>query len=341
MHIILFVIAAGFSLTACVRDSFVEQRIFAMGTWVDLVYRSVDPSADAAVAVSIEAALREFEVDYYAWADGELALLNEALANGRAYAPAPDMQALLRRAQRMSELSDGFFDPGVGALVEAWGFHSSLTTAAELTPDSIQAWLRDRPSIAGLRIDGANLSSLNPQLLIDLGGIAKGEAVDRIVALLGEAGISDALVNAGGDVRAVGRRDERPWRVGIQAPRSAGLLGSIALQSGEAVFTSGDYERYFETDGTRRHHLLDPTTGYPATHTQAVTVIAKNGASADAAATALFIAGPANWRRIAEQLEISAVLRVDASGEVEMTPQMRARVDLQEDAETATIVGQS
>ena len=106
------------------------------------------------------------------------------------------------------------------------------------------------------------------------------------------------------------------------------MIGIIELGSHEAAFTSGDYERFFEYAGQRMHHLLDPKTGRPATHTQALTVLANDPVLADAAATALFIAGPERWRGIAENLGISEVLRIDADGTIEMTAAMSARIQL-------------
>jgi thiamine biosynthesis lipoprotein len=140
------------------------------------------------------------------------------------------------------------------------------------------------------------------------------------------AGVRDALVNAGGDLRATGSRGERPWRIGIQAPRGEGELGVIALADGEAAFTSGDYERFRDENGHRLHHLLDPLTGRPAEHTQAVTVIADNGTLADAAATAIFVAGPERWREVAKALGVALALRVDSDGQVSMTDAMRTRI---------------
>ena len=135
-------------------------------------------------------------------------------------------------------------------------------------------------------------------------------------------------MNAGGDLRVLGSRRGKPWRVGIQAPRAAGLIGVVELEPGEAAFTSGDYERYYEYEHRRLHHILDPATGYPADHTQAVTVIATTGLAADAAATALLVAGPDRWRGVARALGIELVLRVDASGELQATPAMRERLQM-------------
>ncbi len=308
-----------------------QQRIYAMGTWVDLSFHEVDAVAAQAVVAEIETILSAFERDYYAWVPGQLAELNDAMHAGEPALVTAPLAALIGEAQRLSALSDGFFEPGLGALVELWGFHSSAQvprsppSAVEIS-ERLDAGTR----IASLRIDGLRIESSSRGLTLDLGGIAKGAAVDTLIRLMLERGIGHAMVNAGGDLRVIGRsggrRDERPWRVGIQHPREAGLLGVIELQSGEAAFTSGDYERFYDHGGTRLHHILDPRTGYPVTHTQAVTVIAADGVTADAAATALFVAGPDRWRQVASRLGVDYVLRVDATGELELTAPMRDRL---------------
>ncbi len=308
-----------------------------MGTWVDTVYPAPDQADGRLIGTRVDELLSRFEIDYYAWADGELGRLNAALAAGSDFSASPQLVDLLERARDLSRASDGFFDPGVGALVEAWGFHSADTEPREPAAAFLDAWSRAHPSIADLQVDGLRLSAASTDLLIDLGGIAKGEVVDRILEALAAVGVEDVLVNAGGDVRVLGMRGARNWTIGIQSPRAAELLGSVPLYDAEAAFTSGDYERFFETDDGRRHHLIDPRTGQPATHTQAVTVIASNGALADAAATALFVAGPEHWRRIAAALGVEYVLRVDASGGIEMTPAMRERVRMQATEEPATM----
>jgi thiamine biosynthesis lipoprotein len=328
MNKALLFIAAGWLLGSCTNpdDHFVEQRYLAMGTWVDITHASIGADLDAALERSIETYLRAFETDYYAWADGELAAINAQLDNGQRATASPDMQALLGLAQRLSAASGGSFDPGIGSLVELWGFHSSTAAASSPSTETVERWLAARPSIADLVIDKDFLWAARPGLKIDLGGIAKGAAVDRMLAMMSAAGVRDALVDAGGDLRAVGTHGDRAWRVGIQAPRGAGVLGIIELADGEAAFTSGDYERFRDENGHRMHHLLDPLTGQPAEHTQAVTVITHDGALADAAATAIFVAGPERWREVAAALDVALVLRVDSEGAVSMTDGMRARL---------------
>lgn len=319
----------GTAIVACMpnQERFVEERSFAMATWVDVVFESTgDDSADAAILHEIEAMLREYETDFYPWANGELARLNASFASAESIQVSRRMAELLRRAQSISRSADGYFEPGVGGLVELWGFHSTDAQPSDPGPQEIQRWLDTASGIAEISIDNQRVTAQNRALKLDFGGIAKGAAVDEALALLRGHGIDNALVNAGGDLRVIGSRSGRSWRIGIKSPRTDGLLGYVELESGEAAFTSGDYERYMDAGGKRAHHILDSRTGYPAYHTQAVTVIAEEGLLADAAATAIFVAGPSDWRKIAHILGIESALRVDASGDVEMTDAMSARL---------------
>jgi thiamine biosynthesis lipoprotein len=132
-----------------------------------------------------------------------------------------------------------------------------------------------------------------PGMVIDLGGIAKGYAIDRGIEVLRERGVTMALMNAGGDLRCLGTKaDGTPWRIGVQNPREkTSIVGVIKVSDG-AVATSGDYERYFLQDGVRYHHLLDPATGMPARACQSVTIVAQTAEMADVMATAVFVMGP-------------------------------------------------
>jgi thiamine biosynthesis lipoprotein len=332
----LLVLGCGASDTA----QTVRQRFFAMGTWVDLTFESPAADTTAAALSAVEASLRKFERDYYPWTPGELAGLNDRIAAGRGTDVSPELARLLHDAQELSAASDGLFEPGLGRLVELWGFHSTEMSDREPpSAEAIDAALAASGGIAALRIEGTRIQSPRAGLKLDLGGIAKGAAVAQAISLLQSYGIDSALVNAGGDLAVTGNAPGgRPWRVGIRHPRGDGLLGTIELSDGESAFTSGDYERYYEHDGQRMHHLLDPHSGRPVTHTQALTVLADDPIRADAAATALFVAGPERWRQVADQLGIVSALRVDASGAIEMTQTMQARLQLPE-VDHDTIMG--
>lgn len=309
-----------------------------MATWVDIDLPSIPREEGDELLAAIETELRRFDRDYYAWGDGELAALNRALTDAGRFEASVELAALVESASTIAELTAYAFDPGVGGLVELWGFHVGDPPIEPPDTGAITSARREFASIAALTVDGATIRA-SPRAVVledgraaparrfklDLGGIAKGAAVDRVFDLLELDAVEPALINAGGDLRVVGERADRPWRIGIAAPRADGVLGVIELEAGEAAFTSGDYERFYEADGERLHHILDPRTGYPVMHTQAITVIASNGTLADAAATALFVAGPDDWQAMADALGIRHVLRVDASGSVEMTGPMRDR----------------
>lgn len=308
-------------------DALVDRTLYAMATSIELRLPNHAVRDQPDLLAAIEAELRQFEQDFYPWTDGELARLNAALTRGEDFAASPAMSLLLARSREIALMSDGAFEPGVGPLIELWGFNDALAEKPAEPPAAaaIAATLGASGSISETLIDGNRISAPAGRYLFDLGGVAKGAVVDRIVERLERAGVERALVNAGGDLRVIGEPAERRWRIGIQAPRDPGLLGSIELKAGEAAFSSGDYERYFEQGDERFHHILDPRTGRPVQHTQAVTVIAGDGTMADAAATALFVAGPGQWRAMAERLGIEAVLRIDGAGQLEMTPAMRDR----------------
>ena len=316
------------ALAACGRpdSGFVEYRLFAMATWIDLTLPADATREHPGLIADIEAELADFGRDYYAWADGELARLNAALSAHQSFEASPALVAMLLRAQEVARASDGAFDPGVGALVELYGFHDATAEPpAPPTDEAIAAERAAAGSVLDLAFAGNRITGRDRRYLLDLGAIAKGSAVDGIVLRLEALGIGPALVNAGGNLRAVGPRPEQPWRIGIQAPRIDGVLGSVELLRGEAASTSGDYERFRDREGLRLHHILDPRTGRPAAHTEAVTVLAADAELADAASTALFVAGPDHGLAVADRLSVQAALRVDADGRIEMTREMRDR----------------
>ena len=153
-------------------------------------------------------------------------------------------------------------------------------------------------------------------------------------------GIKNAIVNAGGDLRVIGQHGTRPWRVGIRNP-NGGVIGGVEARPDEAIFTSGVYERFRRDQQTRYPHILDPRTGWPVQGLAAVTVITKEGLLADAAATALIVAGKEDWPSVARALGLNKVLLVDESGLVYLTPEMKLRMDFAESVETRVVDIQS
>ena len=309
-----------------------RHRFMAMGTLVDVTIWAAPPAEAAAAARAVEALFHELHRAWDPWGDGALGRVNQALAAGEPVTPDADLAALLAEAAALTEASDGLFDPGIGALVRLWGFSRDESQPTAPPPaDEIAAALAGAAPLPALLAADGRISG-PPGARIDLGGFVKGAAVDRGIAVLRAHGIEHAIVNAGGDLRAIGRRGPRPWRIGIRTPRAAAILAALEIRDDEAVFTSGDYERYFEYQGRRYHHILDPRSGYPTEGLTAVTVLHPDAGRADAAATALLVAGPADWPAMARVLDVTAVMVVHADGGIELTEAMRPRVNFLDEA---------
>ena len=327
-----FLLVCVLLLAACNRQLLFKRESFVFGTRVEvLVWGESERKASEAVA----AVLQEFDRlhrEFHAWQPSQLTILNEAIAAGRPARVSPELAQLIRDAQGESARGNHLFDPGIGALVKLWGFHGENFAARLPEAAALEALRRARPSIADLDVKGTVVSSRNRAVALDFGGYLKGVALDRAAALLHERGVDNALVNIGGNIIALGSKQGAPWRVGIQHPRRGEAMVSLALQDGEAIGTSGDYQRFFELDGHRYCHLIDPRTGMPADATQSLSVLIPAGPQAgmhsDAASKPLFIAGDA-WRAMAIQTGVAGVLRVDAQGRAEATPEMRGRLKVE------------
>lgn len=325
----LLVLVCALVLSACSRPQIFRQESYVFGTRVDVaVYGENKAQADAAAA----AVLREFDRlhrAYHAWEPSELTALNAAIARGEALEVSDELAAMLGDAQRIAQTGDELFDPALGGLIALWGFHTDTFVPIRPDPGKLAALLAARPRMSDLVIEGNRVSSRNPAVQLDLGGYAKGYALDRAVAILRAQGVANALINIGGNVMALGKKGDQHWRIGIQHPRNPAPLATLPLYDGEAVGTSGDYQRYFELDGVRYAHLLDPRTGQPAHGTQSLTVLvtprAGAGTLSDAASKPAYLANDA-WRDQTRRFGIDHALRVAEDGRIEVTRALRARL---------------
>jgi len=222
-----------------------------------------------------------------------------------------EMATLIGRALDFSARTDGAFDISFAAIGQLYDYRAGTVPSPQLL-----AAARGLVDWRELHLDrqAGTLRFGRAGMRIDLGGIAKGHAVDRAVALLRQRGIRHAMVAAGGDSHLLGDRRGRPWQLGIAHPRRRGENVAVLPLQDTAVSTSGDYERGFERGGVRHHHLIDPRTGDSARAATSVTVLAPDGVTAEALSKMLFIHGP---RRGFAMLEgwpgVDAVL-VDAQG---------------------------
>lgn len=307
------------------------ERFQAFGTQIDLTLIGIDKASFERVAAIIKADFTAIHQAWHGWEPGPLGLVNKQLPTGQEFAAPPAVLPLIEQGIRLAEHSQGLFNPAIGKLLRLWGFQSEDTDSLPLPVDrDIQEQLRSNPKMRDLHLEGIILRGTNPSVQLDFGALGKGYAIDLVTQHLRELGIHNALLNAGGDYRAIGSRDGLPWRVPIRRPSGVGVLGTINVQGDESVFTTGQYEGAHIREGKRLHHIIDPRTGYPAKGTMAVTVIHSESITADAASTALFIAGPEKWYDIAKSMGIKYVLLTAEDGTLHMNPAMAKRVHLLE-----------
>ncbi|MFA9459437.1 FAD:protein FMN transferase [Thiohalorhabdus sp. Cl-TMA] len=317
------------ALTACDRAPEARQdQAFVLGTLVEITAVGMEKEAFHAAA---GAAFREMRRIHDALGptdeDSALAAFNRAERGEWTPLDGP-LSALLPRALSVQRASANAFNPHLGRLVALWGFRAPPFPEAPPAGEAVDALLDqgagDR-ALALRRHDALLARLTRPGAALDLGGIAKGYAVDRATAVLAAHGVENALINAGGDLRALGSHGGRPWRVGIRNPRDRDrVLAVVPLHDGEAIVTSGDYERFFRHEGRRYHHLLDPATGAPARAARQATVLGPRATEADAWSTALFVAGAPGFQRLGKE---QPALVIDTAGKAHASPAMKARLD--------------
>ncbi len=325
-------------LAACHRNQEQNAELFVFGTIVEIkLWGASQEQSDDAFA-QLQQMFNGMHRDWHAWEPGRLTDINKAFANGLPATADADIVAMIRSSQEIEQRSGGRFNAAIGALIRLWGFHTSDYPVIGPPPDQsrIDELLSHQPSSQDIHIDGLQLSSENPYVQLDFGGIAKGYAVDLAIERLRELGIGNAIVNAGGDLRAMGHHGDRPWNVAVRNP-GGGIIGAVQVRDDEALFTSGNYERFRQDQLKRYPHILDPRSGWPVEDVASVTVIASEGMLADAAATALVVAGLNGWPAVARELDLKQVLVVDESGTVYLTPEMERRVQYSGDVKRVIV----
>jgi len=254
--------------------------------------------------------------------ESELSFLNKAAGSPEPLPVSADMSRVLRAALRIRKLSGGVFEPAMGKLIALWGFNAERKNLQVPDSSRISAivesthWGREIVITAG----GDSVKIGEHAGSLDMGGIAKGYAVDRAIAVLASCGVRKALVNLGGEIGVLGvGSNGRSWRVGVQHPRvNSRHIGVIDLTEGFYVATSGDYERYFILGNRRYHHILNPATGYPAARgVLSVTVIASSCMEADGMATAAFVMGADRGIEYLEQSGAKGLILYAEDGETE------------------------
>ena len=301
-----------FALGACERRAhLVEQHLLAFGTLIQVTLITGDLSEAQTTLDEIEKRLHRWHRQWHAWEDSDLTRFNRALAAGENPEIPDSLRDLIELSQAFNRSSNGLFDPALGKLIEARGFHGG-----EPAPARANALIADLPAMSDLEITGNRARSRHPDLQLDFGGIAKGYALARLRDYLGHRGVEHYVINAGGDLITAGNRFGKPWRIGIQNPFAPGAIAGVELKGRHSLFTSGNYRRFYQRGAKRAHHVIDPRSGESATGPSSATILIDDPVRADVAATTLMIADP--WQRsaLAQTLQVDKFLLVSENRQI-------------------------
>lgn len=329
------ILALALLLASCGKPALHQSKSYVFGTLVDIAIIGESEERALTHITHIQQEFQRLHQQLHAWKDdSELSRINASLAHGQKAPVTPELAAMLKDATRLSEQSGGLFNPAIGGLIQLWGFQRDEFTPVEPDPQLLQALVQANPRMADIVVEEGTTWSKNPTVKLDLGGYAKGYALDLAAQYLRAQKVKGALINIGGNIIAIGKNNDRPWRVGIQHPRKPQAIATLDLPDGWAIGTSGDYQRYFEVGGKRYCHIINPLTGFPGEGVQAVTVLippASNaGTLSDALSKPLFLAGPAHWREQSARLGIAHAMLIDADGKMQLTPAMQKVVRLEQ-----------
>lgn len=343
--LIIFALLAAFIFGAyqlALKEPLYHSQSYVFGTLVDI---SIYGESEERARLLSNHILQDFQNLHnrlHAWkpiSDGkpsELGQLNTAFEKGsKPVAISPDLAAMLTNAKALSVKSNGLFNPAIGHLISTWGFQRDEFSAINIDDEKIKMLVKSNPSMSDIVFESNTASSKNPTVKLDLGGYAKGYALDLAAQYLREQHVNNALINIGGNIIAIGKHGDKPWRVGIQHPRAPTAIATIDLSDGWAVGTSGDYQRYFMLSGKRYCHIIDPRTGYPVQHTQSVTVLvppqpanqSQAGVLSDVTSKPIFIELPESRSEAAHALGIEYFMVIDDKAQIFVSKNMVTKLN--------------
>lgn len=328
---LIFVICIIFLAACGPKEAIYNTQSYVFGTLVDITIYGETEKKSELLASEIIRDFQQLHNDLHAWHPSKLQTLNTAFANGKTPVRVEAIIAdMITEATALSVQSNGAFNPSIGSLIETWGFHNDEFKPINIDHEKINHLAQANPQMSDIVIKSNYAFSNNPAVRLDFGGYAKGYALDLAAASLRKQNINNALINIGGNIIALGKRGDKYWRVGIQHPRKPSAIAAVDLQSGWAIGTSGDYQRYFELAGKRYCHIINPATGYPVEGVQSVTVLippsAKAGVLSDVASKPIFIAKPEARASAAQAMHIKNFIVIESQDKIYVSTDMAQRL---------------
>ncbi|MGM0501053.1 MAG: FAD:protein FMN transferase [Bacillota bacterium] len=262
--------------------------------------------------------------------NSEISKINQAAGQEKVRVSSETYQ-VLNKALDYAKMSQGFFDPSIGSLVELWG----IGTAEEQVPSEEE--IKEKIKVVDYKqvqlLEENHVFLTEKGMKLDVGGIAKGYAADRVISFLKSKGVQSAFIDIGGNVSVLGTKpNDDLWSVGIQNPNKnrGQVLAAIDVKD-KTIVTSGNYERYFTKNGTKYHHILNPKTGYPARkNIISVTIVAEKSFDADALSTAVYALGLKEGLSLINSLDKIEAMVVTADNKVHITPALRDNTEILE-----------
>ena len=322
-----------FFISGCGKKEYSKVE-FLMDTVVEIkVYHKRKAEAEKAINSSMEEMKRVEQKMSCFFSGSEVSRINKdafleekkgsLLAEG--WIPISDeLFSLLGESVLLSKLTKGSFDITIYPLWKIWKFEGENIEVP--SKGKIERVL-ELVTYKNMILQNGKISFAKKGMGIDLGGIAKGYAVDAAIKVLKDKNIKSAMVNAGGDMYVLGKKEGKPWRIGIRHPRREGeILGTVEVEN-RAIVTSGDYERFFFSGGKKYHHIINPKTGYPADECQSVTIVAREATFADGLATGIFVLGPKEGMALIENLEGVEGVIVNKEGDVSVSSGLISKIE--------------
>jgi len=330
-------------LVSCSDNKVHHAKDFIFGTLIDIKIYGESKNDAEKVSNEIFTEFHRLHKLLHPWEKSLITDINTAISENKSILINNDeVIAILKNAQQLETQTQNLFNPSIGKLIKLWGFHSNDYNQRKIpNENTIQELVSSNPLMQSIKIENSILKSNNKNVQIDLGGYAKGYALDQAKQILKNNNIKNALINIGGNILAFGKYGDRDWVVGIQNPRRPNVLATIALKPGWAIGTSGDYQRYIMVNNQRYSHLINSKTGYPENKTQSATILLPpsedSGTLSDVFSKPLFIAKRENKINFAKLLNINYFLIMMDDDSILISKSLNKEINWKEDIDKKNI----